>query len=185
MDHTEQAFDRVVAHCKGLFAHKLQDYGAAWRILRHTSVTDQIFIKAQRIRTLEEKGVSKVGEGIVPEYIGIFNYSAIALIQLELGVVDQPDLTPEQALQHFDRHVAEVKALMLKKNHDYGEAWREMRMASLTDLILQKLLRIKQIEDNQGQTIASEGLSANFQDMMNYSAFALIRLGLTESYKNA
>ena len=178
MQKTEQAFDAVAAHCRALFANKLKDYSAAWRLLRQASVTDQIFIKAQRIRSLEEKGVSLVGEGIAPEYIGIFNYSVIALIQLDLGVVEQPDLSPEQALEHFDRHVGEVRALMMRKNHDYGEAWRDMRISSLTDLILQKLLRIKQIEDNQGSTLVSEGLEANYHDLINYSAFALIRMGV-------
>ena len=153
---------------------KMRDYGSAWRILRLPSLTDQIFIKAQRIRQLQESGIRKVDEDEIPEFIGIINYSIMALIQLEKGVSDQPDLNLEQASELFDKHIGETKRLMEDKNHDYGEAWREMRISSLTDIILQKLLRVKQIEDNQGKTLVSEGIAANYQDMVNYAVFALI-----------
>ncbi len=154
----------------------MKDYGTAWRILRTTSLTDQIFIKAQRIRTLEQKGVSKVGEGIVPEYIGIINYCAMALIQLEKGEDNSTDVPQAEIAALHSKYLNTAKELMLNKNHDYGEAWREMRVSSLTDLILMKLLRVKQIEDNKGKTIVSEGLDANYLDIINYSVFALIRL---------
>ena len=154
----------------------MQDYGSAWRILRLPSLTDQIFIKAQRIRSLESKVDRKVDEGVIPEYIGIVNYCIMALIQLDLGIAEQPDLTAEEALLKFDEKAKVTRDLMQNKNHDYGEAWREMRVSSLTDLILQELLRVKQIEDNEGATIISEGIDANYQDMINYALFALIRL---------
>lgn len=176
--NTSEEYTQVIEHCNALFTNKMKDYGAAWRILRLPSLTDQIFIKAQRIRSIENNGFSKVEEGIVPEYIGIINYSIMALVQLEKGVVDQPDMSAEEADQQF-KHWADIaKVLMENKNHDYGEAWREMRVSSLTDLILQKLLRVKQIEDNQGKTIVSEGLDANYLDMINYAVFALIKLGI-------
>jgi hypothetical protein len=152
----------------------MKDYGSAWRILRLPSLTDQIFIKAQRIRSLQENDVRKVDEDEKGEFIGIINYSIMALIQLELGVVDQPDLDVEKATELYDAKVKLTKDLMEAKNHDYGEAWRDMRVSSLTDLILQKLLRVKQIEDNKGLTLVSEGIDANYQDMINYSVFALI-----------
>ena len=152
----------------------MKDYGSAWRILRLPSLTDQIYIKAQRIRSLQENDVRKVDEGEAGEFIGIINYSIMALIQLELGVVEQPDLDVEKATQLYDIKIKETKELMENKNHDYGEAWREMRVNSLTDLILQKLLRVKQIEDNKGKTLVSEGIDANYQDMINYAVFALI-----------
>jgi len=152
----------------------MSDYGSAWRILRLPSLTDQIFIKAQRIRQLQEKSVRKVNEGEKSEFIGIINYSIMALIQLELGVVEQPDLETKGATSLYDKHVKATKELMENKNHDYGEAWRDMRISSLTDLILQKLLRVKQIEDNQGKTLVSEGIDANYQDMINYAVFAMI-----------
>ncbi|MRX47893.1 DUF1599 domain-containing protein [Pedobacter puniceum] len=155
---------------------KTRDYGTAWRILRPSSITDQIFIKAQRIRTLEEKKVSKVGDDIKGEYIGIINYCIIAMIQLELDDSAATELEPSIVEVNFDQKVTETKELMFAKNHDYGEAWRDMRVSSLTDLILMKILRVKQIEDNQGQTEASEGVKANYQDMMNYAIFALIKL---------
>jgi Domain of Unknown Function (DUF1599). len=154
----------------------MKDYGSAWRILRLPSLTDQIFIKAQRIRQLQENDVRKVDEGIVPEFIGIINYALMALIQLEKGVVDNPDLNTKDATLLFEKHIEITKNLMLNKNHDYGEAWREMRVSSLTDLILQKLLRVKQIEDNKGKTLVSEGIDANYQDMINYAVFAMIHL---------
>ena len=174
MSTTSQEYDKVIAICRQLYINKMKDYGSAWRILRLPSLTDQIFIKAQRIRSLQQNEVRKVDEDETGEFIGIINYSIMALIQLELGVVEQPDLDIEKATKLYDEKVALTKALMEAKNHDYGEAWREMRVSSLTDLILQKLLRVKQIEDNKGKTIVSEGIDANYQDMLNYSVFALI-----------
>ncbi len=174
MSDTSKEFDQVIDTCRTLYGKKMKDYGSAWRILRLPSLTDQIFIKAQRIRSLQEKGVSKVGEGIDSEFIGIINYCVMAMVQLEKGVVDQPDLNVEEALEAYDKHIGITKQLMLDKNHDYGEAWRDLRVSSLTDLILQKLLRVKQIENNQGETLVSEGVDANYMDMINYSVFALI-----------
>ena len=176
MQQTSKQYDAVIAKCRSLFTNKLKDYGSAWRILRLPSLTDQIFIKAQRIRQLQENIERKVDEGEVSEFMGIVNYSVMALIQLEKGVAEQPDLSSEEAIQLYDKHVAISKKLMEDKNHDYGEAWREMRVSSLTDLILQKLLRVKQIENNKGKTIVSEGIDANYQDMINYAVFALIHL---------
>ncbi|MBF4984723.1 DUF1599 domain-containing protein [Nonlabens mediterrranea] len=177
MSQTSQQYDAVVKSCRDLFTKKMKDYGSAWRILRLPSLTDQIFIKAQRIRGLQTLAESKVDEGQESEFIGIINYSIMALVQLENGVVEQPDLTLEESLDLYDRHISITKQLMMDKNHDYGEAWRDMRVSSLTDLILQKLLRVKQIEDNDGKTIVSEGLDANYQDMINYAVFAMIHLG--------
>ena len=174
MKNTSQEYDKVISVCRTLFINKMSDYGSAWRILRLPSLTDQIFIKAQRIRTLQENEVQKIDEDEIGEFIGIINYSIMALIQLELGVVDQPDLDVEKATQLYDAKIKLTKDLMEAKNHDYGEAWRDMRVSSLTDLILQKLLRVKQIEDNKGKTIVSEGIDANYQDMINYAVFALI-----------
>ena len=154
----------------------MKDYGSAWRILRLSSLTDQIFIKAQRIRSLQTKKIRKVDEGQVSEFIGIINYSIMSLIQIEKGIVESPDLDLDSALKLYDIHLAQTKALMENKNHDYGEAWRDMRVSSLTDLIIQKILRIKQIEDNQGKTLVSEGIDANYQDIVNYAVFALIHL---------
>ena len=171
---TTGQYDEVIEKCRTLFVNKMKDYSSAWRILRLPSLTDQIFIKAQRIRQLQENTTRKVDEDEVPEFIGIINYSVMALIQLEKGVVEHPDLNVKQATKLYDRHTEETKSLMLDKNHDYGEAWRDMRISSLTDLILQKLLRVKQIEDNKGKTIVSEGIDANYQDMINYAVFALI-----------
>ena len=180
MNNTSQEFDSVIGICRTLFINKMTDYGSAWRILRLPSLTDQIFIKAQRIRSLQENEVRKVDEDETGEFIGIINYSIMALVQLELGVADQPDLNVEKATQLYDEKVALTKALMEAKNHDYGEAWREMRVSSLTDLILQKLLRVKQIEDNKGKTLVSEGIDANYQDMLNYAVFALILMGFAK-----
>ncbi len=174
MRKTSQQYDKVTAKCRSLFVDKMTDYGSAWRILRLPSLTDQIFIKAQRIRQLQENIVRKVEEDEIPEFMGIINYSVMALIQIEKGVAEQPDLDIDEATKLYDINVAETKELMENKNHDYGEAWREMRISSLTDLILQKLLRIKQIENNQGKTLVSEGINANYQDMINYAVFALI-----------
>ena len=154
----------------------MSDYGSAWRILRLTSLTDQIFIKAQRIRGLQTNKERKVDEGQFSEFIGIINYSIMSLIQIEKGVVESPDLNLNDALKLYDKHLSTTKSLMEAKNHDYGEAWRDMRVSSLTDLIIQKILRIKQIEDNKGKTLVSEGIDANYQDMINYSVFALIHL---------
>ncbi|MGB5190163.1 DUF1599 domain-containing protein [Robiginitalea sp.] len=177
MKETLRAYDEVIEQCRELFVAKLKDYGAAWRILRLPSLTDQIFIKAQRIRSLQEKTTRKVDEGERSEFIGIVNYSAMALIQIEKGVADMPDLDPSEAIALYDDQIGRTRALMEAKNHDYGEAWRDMRVSSLTDLILQKLLRVKQIENNQGVTRVSEGVDANYQDMINYAVFALIHLG--------
>lgn len=177
MQNTSKQYDNVIRTCRDLFVNKMKDYGCAWRILRLPSLTDQIFIKAQRIRSLQENETRKVNEDEVSEFIGIINYSIMALIQLEKGVAEQPDLSFEDAVNAYDRHSADTKALMEDKNHDYGEAWREMRISSLTDLILQKLLRVKQIEDNKGKTLVSEGIDANYQDMVNYAVFALILMG--------
>ena len=176
MKQTSAQYDNVITTCRNLFSKKMSDYGSAWRILRLPSLTDQIFIKAQRIRGLQQNEVHKVNEGEASEFIGIINYSIMALIQLDKGVVDQPDLNVEQALKAYNDFAKESKNLMEAKNHDYGEAWREMRVSSLTDLILQKLLRVKQIEDNKGKTLVSEGIDANYYDMVNYAVFALIHL---------
>lgn len=180
MQQTSQQYDSIIAQCRKLFVNKTKDYGTAWRILRLPSLTDQIFIKAQRIRGLQENEVRKVDEGQYSEFIGIINYSVMALIQIDKGVVENPDLDAEEAIKLYDQKVAETKKLMEDKNHDYGEAWREMRVSSLTDLILQKLLRVKEIENNKGQTIVSEGVDANYQDMINYAVFALIHLSAQE-----
>jgi len=176
MKNTTKQYDAVIEECSNLFTKKMSDYGAAWRILRLPSLTDQIFIKAQRIRGLQENEVQKVDEGEKSEFIGIINYSIMALIQLELGVVETPDLSTDEATKLYKKHSKITKELMENKNHDYGEAWREMRVSSLTDLILQKLLRVKQIEDNKGKTIVSEGIDANYQDMINYAVFAMIHI---------
>lgn len=176
MQNTLKQYDKVITVCRDLFVKKMKDYGSAWRILRLPSLTDQIFIKAQRIRSLQENSERKVDEGEASEFIGIINYSVMALIQIEKGVVEQPDLSLDEAIKLYDEKVAQTKALMEAKNHDYGEAWRDMRISSLTDLILQKLLRVKQIENNKGKTLVSEGIDANYQDMINYAVFALIHL---------
>lgn len=176
MSNTSTEYDAVIDICKGLFMKKTRDYGTAWRILRIESITDQIFIKAQRIRTLEEKKISKVDEDITGEYIGIVNYCVIALMQLDSEPGMPLELSADHVSAMFDKKVDATKELMFAKNHDYGEAWRDMRISSITDLILMKLLRVKQIEDNKGKTLASEGVVANYQDMLNYAVFALIKL---------
>lgn len=176
MISTENHYQQITDQCRKLFLKKMKDYGVAWRILRLPSLTDQIFIKAQRIRSIQELKEQKIAEGQQSEFIGIVNYCIMALIQLEKGVADQPDLSQEETASLYDKHLQITKELMLAKNHDYGEAWRDMRVSSLTDLILQKLLRVKQIEDNQGKTLVSEGIDANYQDMINYAVFALIHL---------
>lgn len=176
MNNTSAQYDEVISECRTLFQNKLQDYGPAWRILRLPSLTDQLFIKAQRIRSLQENAVRRVDENQQSEFVGLVNYAAIALIQIDLGVAPKIDLDADAALNAYDQKIASAKALMADKNHDYSEAWRDMRVSSLTDLILQKLLRVKQIEDNQGKTIVSEGIGANYEDIINYAVFALIHL---------
>lgn len=175
MQKTSQQYDAIINKCRSLFEKKMTDYGSSWRIMRLPSLTDQIFIKAQRIRMMQENEVRKIDEDETAEFIGIINYSLMALIQLELGETLCPDLDTDVALKYYDQQAAITKELMENKNHDYGEAWRDMRVSSLTDIILQKLLRIKQIEDNKGKTLVSEGLDANYQDMVNYAVFALIQ----------
>lgn len=178
MDKTLQEFDQVIEMCKNVFIKKMHDYGVAWRILRLTSITDQIYIKAQRIRSIEEKGIHKVDEGILPEFIGIVNYAIMALIQLELGTssIENISLPEKEAIKLYDHYVLKGKELLVDKNHDYDEAWRNMRISSYTDIILMKLLRIKQIETLKGNTLISEGLDANYFDIFNYAIFALIKL---------
>ncbi len=176
MDKTSQQYDHVITVCQDIFTKKMKDYGIAWRILRPSSMTDQIYIKAQRIRSIEQKGVSKIDEGVRSEYIGIVNYCIMALIQLEKGTSENDDLTQEETLSLYLGYFNEAKVLMLDKNHDYDEAWRHMRMSSYTDLILMKLNRTKVIEDNLGKTIISEGIEANYLDMINYAVFALIKI---------
>ena len=173
---TIQQFDNALARCRDIFVKKLQDYGASWRILRPQSLTDQIYIKANRIRSLETKKESLVGDGILPEFIAIVNYGIIGLIQLEKGFAETADMTAVQATELYDRLAAETRATMIAKNHDYDEAWRLMRVQSYTDIILQKIFRTKQIEDHHGLTLVSEGVDANYQDMINYSIFAIIKL---------
>lgn len=174
--NTSQQYDSAASICQDIFQKKMKDYGSAWRVLRTSSLTDQLYIKAKRIRSIEEKGSSKVDEGILPEFIGIVNYSVMALVQLELGYSEDTNLPAEQAINLYNKYIDTAKGLMENKNHDYDEAWREMRISSLTDLILQKLLRIKQIEDNKGKTLISEGIDANYLDMINYAVFALIKM---------
>ena len=177
MNKTLQQYETIITICKDIYTKKLNDYGTAWRVLRPTSLTDQIFIKAQRIRSIEEKGTQKVEEGIRSEFIGIINYCIIALIQLELGTSNESDsLKPPIATQLYEKYFYQAKSLMENKNHDYGEAWRDMRISSFTDIILMKLLRTKQIEDNDGKTAISEGVDANYFDMINYAVFALIKM---------
>ena len=177
MKDTISEYNSIIKNCKDIFAKKMKDYGSAWRILRISSLTDQIFIKAQRIRSIEQKGFQKIDEGSFNEFVGIVNYSVIGLIQLDVGVSEQAEeMEYNEAINRFDKMINMAKELMLDKNHDYGEAWRDMRVSSLTDLILQKLLRVKQIEDNQGSTLISEGVDANYLDMLNYAVFALIKL---------
>ncbi|MFC3415113.1 DUF1599 domain-containing protein [Algoriphagus hitonicola] len=174
---TSSEYTEVISRCKELFRKKTMDYGTAWRILRLSSITDQIFIKAQRVRSIQEKGNQKVSDPIVDEFVGIVNYCLIALLQISFKDDERMEIPFEELEPIYDRWVNETKGLLENKNHDYGEAWREMRVSSMTDIILMKLLRVKQIEDNQGQTLVSEGIEANYQDMINYSVFCLIKLG--------
>lgn len=180
MKKTNEQYDTVIASCRSIFEKKMKDYGTAWRILRTTSITDQIYIKARRIRSIEEKGVSKVDEGIRPEFIGIVNYAIMGLIQLELEP-SEAELNKEKTLELYNKYFQTAKSLMQDKNHDYGEAWRKMRISSYTDLILMKLKRTKQIEDNEGKTEVSEGIDANYLDMINYAVFALIKIDFEKS----
>jgi len=176
MTQTSEQYLNVIQTCKEIFIKKTNDYGTAWRILRSSSLTDQLFIKAQRIRTIQETGENKVGESIADEFKAIVNYCIMALIQLEKKELTSMDLSLQQAVSLYEEYSAKAFDLMLKKNHDYGEAWRDMRVSSLTDLILMKILRVKQIEDNKGQTLISEGIDANYYDMLNYAVFSLIHL---------
>ena len=177
MDQTGQQYDAVINNCREVFTKKTKDYGSSWRVLRTISIADQIFIKAKRIRTIQEKSQQRIGDGISSEFKGILNYAIMGNIQLALSSDDNLDLSIDQAVSLYNEQAAKAKALMLDKNHDYGEAWREMSQESFTDLILSKLLRIKQIISNNGQTIISEGIDANYYDIINYAAFALILIG--------
>ena len=180
MHNTDRQFEAAIAQCREVFDKKMNDYGSAWRILRTTSLTDQIYIKANRIRSIEEKAVQKIDEQARDEFIGIVNYSVMALIQLASGG-QLRELAHDEALALYNQHIYAAKALMNDKNHDYDEAWRNMRISSYTDIILMKLLRVKQIEDNQGKTLVSEGLAANYADIINYALFALIKIAESES----
>ena len=185
---TQQQFEQAIALCRDIFVKKMYDYGTAWRVLRIQSLTDQIYIKANRIRSLQTKGVSKVGEGIVPEFIAIVNYAIMGLIQLELGVADgtnKDDLHDERMAEAYDKQVEAALQLMLRKNHDYDEAWRLMRVSSYVDFILTKVFRTKQIEEHEGNTLVSEGIDANYLDMLNYAIFAIIKLEVEKSEQNA
>lgn len=176
MDNTTKQFDDALRECRDIFIKKLKDYGPSWRLMRPSSITDQILIKASRIRSIETKGESRVDEGIKPEFIGIVNYAMIGLIQLSKGHADKKDISNEEAIALYDHYVEVTRSLMLAKNHDYDEAWRMMRIPSYTDLILMKLMRTKEIEDHQGKTLISEGIDANYMDMANYAVFGLIKL---------
>lgn len=176
MKQTESEYRQVIKKCQEIFEKKNQDYGSSWRVLRLPSITDQLYIKAQRIRTLQDKGVSRVNEGIEPEFIGIINYCVIALIQAKIPLDAPLDITSEELSELYAAEISEVMQLLFDKNHDYGEAWREMRVSSITDIILMKLLRIKQIEDNAGKTLISEGVKSGYQDIINYAVFCLIKL---------
>jgi hypothetical protein len=179
MANTNEEFKTVSMRCRKVFADKLRDYGASWRILRPESVTDQLMIKANRIRSLETKKEAMVDEGVVPEFMALVNYGVMGLIQLEKGFADKVDITPDEAVELYDRHLKEATELMFAKNHDYDEAWRKMRVSSYTDIILVKLHRIKEIEDNDGQTKVSEGVDSNYMDIINYALFALIQLTIS------
>lgn len=181
MANTSEQYDEMIRYCGETFRNKAVDYGTAWRILRLPSLTDQIYIKANRIRSIQEKGEAMVAEGVVPEFVGIVNYSVMALIQLEVGVANAPEeavMPAEKAAELYDKYIHAAKDLMMSKNHDYDEAWRQMRISSITDIILMKIFRIKSIEDHNGSTLVSEGLDANYYDLINYAMFCLIRLVL-------
>lgn len=177
MSNTTQEYHAVIAKCKDTFFKKMKDYGASWRVLRPSSLTDQIFIKANRIKTIQIKGVAKIEEDIAGEFMAIINYCIISLIQIELKDRSEIDLSPEEGLALYEKYADKAFQLMMDKNHDYGEAWRDMRVSTFTDMLLMRVLRIKQIEDNQGNTLVSEGVESNYFDMVNYSVFALIQLG--------
>jgi len=172
--NTLRQYEEIITHARDIFEKKMQDYGATWRLLRIISIIDQLYIKAKRIRSIQMKGTNKVNESIDGEFYAIYNYSIMALIQEEMGVVDEPDMTLDEAMKLYDTKSAEIKELMLKKNHDYGEAWRDMSIESMTDFILVKIYRIKQILDNKGKTLISEGIASNIMDIANYAVFALI-----------
>ena len=179
MANTAEQYEEVIAYCRDIFCNKAIDYGTAWRILRLPSLTDQIYIKANRIRSIQEKGEAKVAEGIIPEFVGIVNYCVMALIQLEIGVANSPEelaMPTDKLQERYNHYIHAAKDLMMSKNHDYDEAWRQMRISSITDIILMKIYRTKSIEDHQGNTLVSEGLDANYYDMINYAMFCLIRL---------
>lgn len=180
MSQTDAQYTKVITICKEIYSKKTKDYGTSWRILRPSSLTDQLFIKAQRIRTIQETGQNKVGETVEGEFMAIVNYCIMALIQLNETELKELDLSEVKAIELYEKYADEAYQLMKKKNHDYGEAWRDMRVSSLTDLILTKILRVKQIEDNKGNTIISEGIDANYYDMLNYAVFALIHLTQNE-----
>lgn len=177
--NTSEQYDEAIKICKDIFMKKMKDYGSSWRIFRPSSLTDQIFIKAQRIRTIEEKGAQKVEDDIKGEFVGILNYAVISLIQLELKESSELELPADKVEAHYTKHVTYAKELMMAKNHDYGEAWRDMRISSFTDMLLVRIMRIKQIEDNKGKTLASEGIESNYYDMINYCVFALIKMSET------
>jgi len=183
MDKTSKQYNQVIEQARDIFIKKMKDYGSAWRVLRMPSFTDQMYIKASRIRQLQESKERKVDESEIPEFLGLINYAAMALIQLDKGVAEQPDLSLKEAVKLYDKKIAEAKSLMDAKNHDYGEAWREMRISSITDLIIQKLYRVKQIEENEGKTNISEGVDANYLDIINYAVFALILFMETDKFK--
>lgn len=176
MNKTEEEFEEAIKLCRNIYINKLKDYGASWRLMRPESITDQILIKARRIRSLQTKKVAMVNEGILPEFIGIVNYCIIGLVQLELGASEEKDITIEEAIKLYDLYMDKTRRLMIAKNHDYDEAWRVMRVSSYTDIILTKLMRTKEIEDNNGETIISEGVDANYMDMINYAIFGIIKL---------
>jgi len=182
-EKTDQQYEHVIKLCRGIFEKKMQDYGTAWRILRPSSMTDQIFIKAQRVRSIETKGTSKIKDDIRSEFIGIVNYATMGIIQLELGPCDRPSMETGQALELYNKYIYAAKDLMVNKNHDYDEAWRNMRISSFTDLILMKIHRTKQIENNQGKTLVSEGIDANYMDIINYAIFGLIKLEFPEDHE--
>ena len=184
MTQTEKEFAEETKQCRALFEKKTRDYGTSWRILRLPSLTDQIFIKANRIRSIEETGENKIGDSVRGEYVAMVNYAVMALMQQELGKGGEMELPLERAMELYDKHLGRTVRLMLDKNHDYGEAWRQMRVSSMTDLILMKLRRIKQIEDHEGKTLVSEGVEGGYMDIINYSLFCLIRLRDTEATNN-
>jgi hypothetical protein len=178
MHKTSQQYDKIIRKAREIFENKLKDYGPSWRVLRLPSLTDQMFIKAKRLRQIQQTGKTLVDENPVDAFYALINYAAIALIQVEKGVAEEPDLSLDEIMEAYKRQIEISKSLMMRKNHDYGEAWRDMRISSMTDLILQKLFRIKQIENNSGKTIISEGVEGNYRDILNYAVFSLIKMEL-------